>query len=138
MYKTRVHKQLIVDEWSPRSKQAQLRNIMMLASRGKLPNAGGDTKAHMIAYLQDEFRVGLNKATSRAKVEAVLSDCLQLGNVPDQQGNHHLHGDHHLGHYCHQHSPPATIPPPQPQLMYIYIYNYHHHRTCRCKCTAGH
>jgi hypothetical protein len=71
---------------------------MMLASRGKLPNAGGDTKAHMIAYLHDEFAVGLIKTTSRAKVEAVLSECFRLGDGPDRPGNRHLHGNHYLRH----------------------------------------
>jgi hypothetical protein len=105
MHKT--PKQLIVAEWSPPSNKAQLRNRrMVLASRGRLPNAGGDTKANMITYLQAEFAVVLSKKTLRTEVEAVLCQRLQLGDVLDTQGSHHHH--HYLHHYRHQHPPPAT------------------------------
>jgi hypothetical protein len=90
---------------------------MVLASRGSVPNAGGDTKANMITYLQVQFGVELHKRTLRKEVEAVLCQRLQLGDVYvlNLPGNHYLH--HHLHHALlhatktHHQSPPPALPP---------------------------
>jgi hypothetical protein len=117
MYRTQ--KEVIVTEWSPQSKQARLRNRMMLASRGKLPNAGGDTKANMITYLRDEFGIVLNKQALRTEVDAMLCQCFQLGDALDQKSKYiqHFHQYLHIT-YNTTPRPPHQRPPP--------LY-YHHH-----------
>jgi hypothetical protein len=103
MHLTPVHKQVIVKDWNPPTQSMSTlisRNRMVSAIRGNLPNAGGDTKANMITYLQDKFGVKLHKKTLRMEVATVLGQRLQLGDIDvlDQPGNynHYRHHDHHL------------------------------------------
>jgi hypothetical protein len=61
---------------------------MVLASQGKMPNAGGDTKANMIKYLLCEFGVVLNRRTLRKEVGVVLHERLQMGDGLHSRGNY--------------------------------------------------